>query len=262
MSDRGATMSEQELRELELACFVANVRDDPPEIVARKVWLHSRWYADEEFATILDAARAVNAVMTFCFLARDVPLRRGIIQRMVDEGHEIATHGRRHYRIDEQLDCEQLLGDLRLCVDQLGELGIHPRGLWTSTEGRLTRDTGQALLDAGLTWFASGKDHDSSRLPQGLRFVPVLKPNDFELLLLHPTPIAQVAETWRQMAESTSDGVLLFHPFSLTMSDSQALPAWTEFLSNTGGAVPVRDWPAADGRPAILIDASLRLHVM
>lgn len=249
------------MRELELSAFVHSVRRDPPDIAARRVWLHSRWYTDDDFLHILDAAAEVSARVTFCFLARDVPYRERVIAIMRERGHEIATHSIRHYPIDSGFSYEQVRDDLKFCIEQLEQLGVAVRGAWLS-DGQLSFETAQAAADCGLEWFASGIRHDGSALPETLRFVPVLEPNDFEMFVLQQVGTEDALNQWMAMGARSREGVLLFHPFSLTALEPGIMEVWKTFVRRAGGSVPVCEWPDHQGRLSILFDASLRLHLI
>ncbi len=246
-------------REMELQWFVQNLLQDPPELVARKVWLHSRWYDDEHYFQVLDVAKECNARMTFCFLGRDVPHRTRVIERMLADGHEVTTHGPRHYLINERFEYEDIYNDFKPCLDDLRALGADAQGAWLSYHGTLHDAAPQALADLGVTWFSSGKPHGN--LPAGLRFVPMMEPHDFEILFVNPVPVSQALQKWKAMSAHPDQGVMLFHPFILTMLDPQIIEAWKAFLVSTRGSVPAREFPSSDGRPAIVLDASLHLHI-
>jgi len=261
MHDQSA-LTEEAARELELKAFIDNLQGDPPELLARKVRLHSRWYTDEDFCSILDAAREVDARMTFCFLGRDVRYRGDIIRRMVAEGHEVATHAMRHVTIDSELSYQQLHRDLTLCSEELRGMGVTVAGLWISTDGVLSRDAGQAVVDAGLRWFAAGESHAPAEVAPGLRFVPILRPTDFEQLVVRQMSPDLAGEQWRELGRRRSEAVFLFHPFTMADADPRRHAAWTSFLREVEGAVPVSEWPDRRGRVGMLVDASLRLHLI
>ena len=250
-------------RQQELEWFVQNIKDDDEPLRQRKEWLHSRWYRDEHFTTLLDVASARDARMTFCFLSRDVAERQDVIRRMVAEGHEVATHGSRHFLINERHDHEFLHDDLSECIDQLAGLGVSCKGMWLSAHGKLDGDrAADALRDVGLEWFSSGIEHPEADLPDGLRFVPQLDPHDFALLIDSPEPLEAVRVHWDEMATRSEHGVMLFHPFSLTMISDDITEMWSDWLRSVGGSVPVDEFDGSTGRPSIVLDCSLHLHMM
>lgn len=247
-------------REMELQWFVQNLEGDPPDLIMKKIWLHSRWYEDEDYNQILDIAKKHKARMTFCFLGRDVEYRTRIIQRMVNEGHEVATHGARHYLIDDRFGYAEMHRELIPCVDDLAKLGVTVKGMWISAHGILHRDTPQALVDHGIEWFSSGKDHDQSKLPTGLRFIPMLKPHDFEILFVHPISPQDALVNWKKMLDHRTEGTFLFHPFTLTRLERSIMDAWDEFLSYSGGSIPAYEHSSESRLPSIIFDSSLHLH--
>jgi hypothetical protein len=248
-------------REMELQWFVQNLEGDPPELIARKIWLHSRWYEAEHYFKILDVAKDYDARMTFCFLGRDIPYRKHIISRMIEEGHEVASHGPRHYLINERFDYDRMYQELKPCIEELRALVPQVNGLWLSNHGELLDSAAKALADLGIEWFSSGVSHHDMRPPEGLRYVPMLEPHDFDILFVDPVPVGQALAQWKEMSVHNGEGLFLFHPFILTMLDPEIMEAWKGFLTYTGGSVPVTEHPDSDGRPAILVDGSLHLHI-
>ena len=246
---------------LELYWFVKDIMESEPDLGQRKIWLHSRWYEDDHYFAWLDAAREVDARMSFCFLGRDVLYRKNVIRRMVDDGHEVGTHGFLHYLVDETTTRADLRADLQRCVDGLAELGVRPRGLWAGAKGYLNPDAANALVDVGLDWFSSVRPHDQGELPDGLTWVPAKAPHDVEMLFYHPRPAAEAVDVWKQAYTADSTGAFMFHLFTLTMLDGGInMDAWKQLMRYTGGSVPVAEkLDTGTKRPSIVSDASLHL---
>lgn len=248
--------------ELELRAFVENLNDHTPDLVDRKIWLHSRWYEDDHYHRILDAAKEVDSRMSFCFLGRDVHHRKAVIQRMLEDGHEVGTHGRLHYRIDEHFGYDEMHAELAPCVAELQALGVDCHGLYIGVQGQLSDGAARALADLGLRWFAAGRAQDAANLPEELTYVPVRRPHDVELLFYQDgVSPEQALAHWRSMAsEEPAEAAFFFHPFTLTMLETNYLDAWKEFLSSIGGSVPASEKTmGGSSRHAIVFDASLHL---
>lgn len=250
---------DQDAHELELALFVRDVRNSSEELAARKTWLHSRWYKDDHYLRWLDAARSVGAAMTFCFLDRDVPFRKRIIDRMLEDGHEVATHGRLHYLIDDRFGYDRLLEELTPCVEELRALEATAEGLWLGRYGSLHGDASRALVDLGITWFSSVVDHDGAALADGVNFLQARWPHDVQILFYEPIPPAEALATWKRMYDEDRGGVFMFHPFTMTMLDDGNLGAFCEFMEYTGGSVSAAEKIRGSDLPSIVVDASLHL---
>lgn len=250
----------QDPYELELELFVRDIRASSADLASRKTWLHSRWYEDRHFHRWLDVAREVGGRMTFCFLDRDVPFRRPIIERMLNDGHEVATHGRLHYLIDERFDRRRLIDELAPCVARLRDLGATAEGLWLGRYGSLRGHSAQALADLGITWFSSMVDHDTRDLPGDVVFLPGRWPHDVQILFYEPIPAGEALATWKAMYDESHEEAFIFHPFTMTMLDPANLGAYSAFVDHAGGSVPATEKISTDTTlPCIVVDASLHL---
>ncbi len=244
----------------ELYWFTKDISESDPDLARRKLWLHSRWYEDEHYFTWLDAARLVNARMTFCFLWRDVPYRKRVIRRMVDEGHEVGTHGRLHYLVTPEMTRTTLRDELEMCVDGLAEVGVEPNGLWIGAKGAMSPEAAAALVDVGIEWFSSVTPHDNDAMPDGVTWVPAKYPHDVELLFYHPRPAAEVLKIFEQQYDADPGGAFMMHLFTYTLLAPENMEAWKDFMRYTGGCIPVSEKLATGSNaPAIVSDASLHL---
>jgi peptidoglycan-N-acetylglucosamine deacetylase len=247
-------------RMLELLDFVDRLDGVEDRIRRQRLWIHSRWYASEDFGRVLDVAVRTGARMTFAFLGRDVPHRRAVIERMVAEGHEVITHGARHYRIDERLTDDQLFAELEPCVAELRGLGLEVPGIYLG-DSPWRAETARVLDELGFDWACGRRIDPADALDVGPEIVPLARPTDAELFLYEQTTPDEALATWRRMAAERAAGAWLFHPFSFAYLDGgdDALRAWSRFLEDVGGSVPVSERARADGRPVLLFDSSLSL---
>jgi peptidoglycan/xylan/chitin deacetylase (PgdA/CDA1 family) len=243
-------------RELELRIFVQGLLRDLHR-VDDYVWLHSRWYTDDDYAKVLDVGKKTGSRFTFCFLGRDVQFRKEVIRRMVDEGHEVATHGPRHYRMDASLSKERISSAVGPCVEELRALGADAVGFWSAYNTVVATSGMEALRDVGIEWFSSGMAHPV--VPEGIRFVPLQGTSDYHMVFIDRMPIDEAEVAWKKMSRDTERGAMLFHPFTLTRLTDDIRPAFARVLEEAGGSVPMREWPASDGRPSVVFDASLQL---
>jgi hypothetical protein len=247
-------------RMLELLDFVDRLEGVEEEVRRQRLWIHSRWYEYDDFARVLDVAASTEARMTFAFLGRDVVHRRAIIERMVEEGHEVVTHGARHYRIDERLSDAELRAELEFSLTELRQVGIDAEGIYLG-DSPWRPATARILDELGFAWACGRRIQPEDALEVGPETVPLARPTDAELFLYDQTTAQQALDTWREMAAGSQSGAWLFHPFSFAYLDAgdAALDAWGRFLREVGGSVPVGERNRADGRPVLLFDSSLSL---
>lgn len=248
--------TEPDERELELRIFVQGLFNDLHR-VDDYVWLHSRWYTDDDYNKILDAALPTGSRFTFAFLGRDVQFRHNVIRRMLDEGHEVATHGPRHYRMDKSLSKQQIGAAVAPCLDELRALGVEPTGFWSAYNTVVAKEGMEALRDVGIEWFSSGKPHPDT--PEGIKFIPLQPGSDYHMVFIDRVPIDEAESVWTKMANNPGEGAMLFHPFTFTRLTDDILPAFERVLDGVGGCVPMRDWPDSGAKPTVVFDASLQI---
>jgi peptidoglycan/xylan/chitin deacetylase (PgdA/CDA1 family) len=249
---------ELDTRRLELEWFLQDL-DGNPAGREKVLNLHSKWWTVEDYARILDAAKASGTRATFAFLGRDVPHRTEVISRMVDEGHEVVTHGSRHFLFTRQFSRHDVAQDLSRCVADLRALGAGARGLWMCGSERLDREVLAGVADADIDWFLSPVRYVPADVPDGLRHVPSSDYSDLSLLYFRELDVANAMNYFRRTFAEGNNVVLRFGVLMLARGPAEVLAGWTAFLQECSGGVPVGDWEAGGPRPAIYFDASNHL---
>lgn len=194
-------------RDLLLAIDLEDVRDQIPD------GQHYQDRVEVNVEQILDLLKSRNARATFFTvgtLARRLP---GLLQKILDQGHEIAAHGNNHTQLTK-LDPLTFEADLIQNVDSLLAAGVPAVSGFRAPTFSLTERTGWAhdvLASRGFKYSSSvlpAKNplfgwpefgEESRRLPNGLVEIPIT---------LHPRPLPRVP---------LAGGVYLrVLPFSLT----------------------------------------------
>ncbi len=101
----------------------------------------------------------------FCFLWRDVPYRKKVIRRMIDDEHKVGTHGRMHYLVTPEMDRATLRRELEVCVEELAGVGVKPNGLWIGAKGEMSPGAARAVSDVGIEWFSRVTPHENDAMP-------------------------------------------------------------------------------------------------
>jgi polysaccharide deacetylase family protein (PEP-CTERM system associated) len=95
------------------------------DIIDRKDWeMYPRRVA-RNTNRVLDILGAAHATATFFMLGWVATRHPELVRRIVDEGHELASHGSDHYRIDQQ-SIEEFRSDIRQSKSLLEDLGGSP----------------------------------------------------------------------------------------------------------------------------------------
>ncbi len=242
-------------RERELTVFVQGLFRNLDR-VEDYVWLHSRWYSMSDYQKIVAALAPSDSRASFCFLGRDVSRRHEEIAMLLDAGHEIGTHGPRHYAFTERDSAAFIRDQIGPCVEELGKLGAECVGYWSGYYDALPPHAVEVLEELGFKWFGSGIDH--AHLETALRFVPVLDPHDYALRFQQRASVDDSIDAWRTAArDAARPASFLFHPFSLTVMDESLLPAWGNLMAEVGPTKSIRDLEHED--LGLLFDASLQI---
>ncbi len=163
--------------------------------VAARQWdsLPRRVETNTDRALALFADAGVQA--TFFVLGWVAERHPGLIRRIVDQGHELASHGWDHTRVDRQ-DAETFRTDVRRTKAQLEDVGGVPvRGYRAATFsiGAANRWAFDVLQEEGYTYSSSVYPitHDYYGMPSAPRFT--FYPNGRGGIIEHPMTTVRVA---------------------------------------------------------------------
>jgi len=170
----------------QVSAFAGRIRRDDWDTYAPRVEINTH--------KVLDLFAASGAKATFFTLGMVAEKFPRLIRRIVDDGHELASHGWAHYRVDEQ-DPATFLADIsrtRKILEDTG--GVAVRG-YRAASFSITADNQawayEALATAGYVYSSSvnpiAHDHygmpDAPRFPyetaSGIREIPI---TTFEVL--------------------------------------------------------------------------------
>jgi peptidoglycan/xylan/chitin deacetylase (PgdA/CDA1 family) len=108
---------------------------------------------------VLQALEAADVKATFFVLGQRVEEHPDLLERVVDQGHEVEVHGFEHLR-HPQSTREAVAHDLDMALDALARNGIHPER-WRIPWGQLagfTRDIARARQLEIVGWDADTHD--------------------------------------------------------------------------------------------------------
>jgi len=143
-------------------------------LIDRKDWDNYAGRVERNTDRILEMFAAAGTKATFFTLGWVAKRHPGLIRRIVDQGHEVASHGLEHRRCDS-LDRAALLGDLKDSKSLLEDLSGHPVNGYRAASFSVTRKNLwalEAIAEAGYKYSSSIYPirHDLYGIPEAPRF--------------------------------------------------------------------------------------------
>lgn len=208
-------------------------------------------YEADDFADLSGLLRDVGGGGSFAFLGRDADEQAGIIERLDDDGHEIALHGHRHVACSD-LPADLARGNVSTGVAAIEDAaGIRPTGFFAPLQ-EMNRATLEAVADAGIEWAFGRTD---AEVPEDVALVEPERPYDLQLLGDGATPEG-MAEVMTEQARGGGEAFLV-HPNMLEYFDATgAFEGWVREFA----PVPV-DEHVADGGIGLVVDAIRPLKI-
>ena len=154
-------------------------------VVDRNRWDEQPVRVERNTQVILDlfAAHGTRATFfTLGWVARRYP---GLVRRIVDDGHELASHGSEHRRADEQTPVafRQDVGDAKRLLEDLGGVAVRGYRAPTFSIGTTNLWAFDILAEEGYAYSSSVYPlrHDYYGMPSAPRFAFLPRPHhDFE----------------------------------------------------------------------------------
>lgn len=197
-------------------------------------------------AELLDSLKAEGVRVTFFLLGKQIRLRPELVQRMVEEGHEVASHGYSHPNM-RKLSATARHAELEQTNQLLEELGVMP-GYFRPPYGKYDADLVAMAESMGMSlimWTTDSRDW--KRRPANYRDLPTstgrpMQPEEMRgVFLFHDTRKATVQDVRRILADLREGGCQRFVTVS-EYFDSQPVE---EPLMATRPEPPRKDVPAA-----------------
>lgn len=187
---------------------------------------------------LLESLERAGAKATFFVSAETVVSTTPMLQMIVKEGHEIASHGFHHNLKYDLLSKEELKEEIRTSKETLEDaLGVQVVGFRTP-QFRKNRYTEEALLSMGFEYDSSSvntslsgryehRQHEFgllpeipvstiyNRFPAGVKWINLLgakfDPDDVRVIYLHPFDLLSLGETVQSYTKGISPVVLAFY---------------------------------------------------
>lgn len=170
-------------------------------------------YENGNISKILDTLNNKNIPAAFFILDNLIYKNPELIQRMINDGHQICNHTCKHKNHSES-DKAEIEEDLkRLECLYRDRFGAEMEKFFRFPEGSYTRDAIEAVKDIGYStvfWSFGYEDWDNSNQPSADYAINKIISNTHpgEILLLHPTSdtnakiLPTLIDRWREMGYS------------------------------------------------------------
>jgi peptidoglycan-N-acetylglucosamine deacetylase len=134
---------------------------------------------------LLDLLKSRNANATFFMLGRNAQQHPTIVDRVLQEGHDVACHSSQHLNAWKVLP-KKAVADIRAGYDQLSRW-IQPNSMFRPPYGKMTLPTYWELRQrkAPVWWWTVDSGDTNSVLPQPASIVDAVRKNGGGIVLMH-----------------------------------------------------------------------------
>lgn len=165
------------------------------------------FFQDYYLNNILKFARKRNLKFTFFISAKNLHKRKGLVNRIIREGHEIASHGYHHLLLNK-LSSKDLEKEFRMAYNEFKKYDINVKG-FRAPFLSLSQNALKLLKRYNFTYSSNKMGGNSFSYKNGIREAPIVKPYDWFGLVIEKQKINELIEHWKQR-----DGCCyLFHPW-------------------------------------------------
>lgn len=213
--------------------FVASVNESYDTEAGRGRAIAARAYhvlgefEDEDYHHLSSVLLDAGASGSFVFLGRDIDEQASIIERLDEDGHEVALHGNRHVSwsaLDYDTAYEYLVRGFDAIVDATG---VIPRGFFAPLKD-LSAGTLRAVTDLDFDWVL-GRTNEG--VPSEVTLVDSVYPHDNRLLERGLSP-QDAFERFRNLADGGA--TFLYHPNMIEYHDAnEAFEDWIRDIRPT-----------------------------
>ena len=183
---------------------------------------------------IIDAEREFNIKATYAIVGKLVVDQPRIVERIIHDGHELASHSHDH-EIMSDLSFEEVRSDILATKQVFESIGVRLNGL-RSPQSRWSFKQMRAMLETGLSWSA---ENDKSRNPyvimqaNGNKLIRMpITTDDWAYISKNTAPSEMLDGLLRvvdKLVNERSYGAIGFHPW-IQGADEERLEAFKKFL--------------------------------
>jgi len=184
--------------------------------------IHMAFRQDTYLRDILNFAKEKNLKFTFFFSAKNIDKRIVLINEILSEGHEIASHGFNHILLGK-LSYKKLKTEFELAQKKFGKYEIKVRG-FRPPFLNFNYEFMDLLKTFKYEYISSKIGGKFSSYKNGIYEVPIIKPYDWQGLVVERKNIDTLIKSWKN-----KDGCCyLFHPWIIHKYFDKIIPLFGE----------------------------------
>ena len=168
---------------------------------------------------ILDSNKEHGSEYTFFFVAKNIGKRLDLVDRIIDEGHEVASHGFNHVLLDRVGD-DELRREFGLALDVFNDYGIRVSG-FRPPHLSVNESVLDAAKKAGFRYISSSLEGVKFRHSNGLLEIPIVEPYDWYAFNVLGISVDNLFAIWQ--GKNFENQTFLFHPTIISIEKNKNL---------------------------------------
>lgn len=188
--------------------------------------------------TLLEISQKHEVKFTFFFSAKNLDGKINLVDQVIEEGHEIASHGYNHLLLD-RLDEEQLMKEFSLARDKFQEYGIKIYGF--RPPFKHVDNLRGIAKKFGISYISSQPKGKKFFYENGVMQIPIVGLSDWEAFNVNNLSSKEVLSKWSKKHENKT---FLFHP--RIIGESENIPIFKKIL-RMRKYIPLKEMLKKDG---------------
>lgn len=155
---------------------------------------------------VLDFAKENEIRFTFFITAKNLKKKHSLINRMIDEGHEIGSHSYNHI-LHGNKTYERVAKEFIIAQKEFKKYGVEPLG-FRAPFLSINESVIKAIGDFGMKYSSNIEGGSFIEYKNGVTEVPIINPYDWKGIVVQGMNFNMLTERW-----SGQKGTLLLHPW-------------------------------------------------
>lgn len=177
------------------------------KIVIKDIFLINKLYLKKVYVKkILDFADKNKLKFTFFITAKNLEKKKDIINRMLNEGHEISSHGYNHILLDRRPYME-IYKEFKKADYEFKKYGIEVKGFRPPFLS-VNKDVIAIAKHFGFEYISAKVGGKKFRYKNKIIEVPIIKPYDWQGLVVKKLTMNELTQIWKKQK-----GTYLLHPY-------------------------------------------------
>lgn len=158
---------------------------------------------------ILDFAEENEYKFTFFMTAKNLEKKKKAINRLLDSGHEIASHSYNHVALGKK-SYNRIIKEFSLARKEFKNRGIETLG-FRAPFLSVSKDTVRAMGEFNFKYSSNVEGGKMFEYENKVKEIPIIDPYDWKAFVVYGMTFNQLLEKWKGQ-----EGVFLLHPWIIT----------------------------------------------